>query len=167
MNKNISLEMVNAKLDSEKFYRVFKECQPLVDENLVENGGSLRHDNLIDRDYNWVFLFTAKISENIVGFSVVRFLDENQHNITDSGYYYISQIVVAKDYQHMGIGSLLLKNVLNSCNSFPVVASVRETNAASLHMLEKFMTPINQNKNFIRFVNKEFLVNLTDDAPKR
>ena len=54
-------------------------------------------------------------------------------------YYYISDIVVARNYQNKGIGTMLLNFILDSIIDLPIVSSVKDNNNHSLKLFKKHM----------------------------
>lgn len=85
MGEELSLKIIDPRDKPKEFFQTFRDCQHIINENLVVNGGMLRQGDLIDRDYNWSHLIIAKVEDKIVGFLLVRFSETNMHDIIDGG----------------------------------------------------------------------------------
>ena len=85
---------------------IIKKIKKIINENLVSNGGTLKRDDLLDGKYEFSFV-TLALDEHgkLVGFSLIRTSDYDQHNTGYDSYYYISDIVVSKSF----ITNLMLK----------------------------------------------------------
>ena len=74
----------------------------------------------------------AKDNDNIVGFAGIWIAIDIAH---------VTNIVVKKDCRKLGIGSLLLKNLIELCkkiNMAEVTLEVNEHNAAAINLYKKF-----------------------------
>ena len=118
---------------------IVNKCKALITENLATNGGTLKVPDIFERDYKWTNLIVAIVNGQIVGFSLIR-LSNNMHDLKDSSYYYyISDIVVKKEFRNQGIGKNLMETVIENRSDAPLVASALSDNIASIKLLSKFM----------------------------
>ena len=143
--------------NQELAYLKMLECQSIIDENLVSNGGPLRQEDLLLQLLDWQYLITANVDEKPIGLSLVRKSHEDKHNTGQTDYYYISLIAVLPKLQRNGIGSELLNTTLSLPLSLPIVASCRKDNEVSYHFLSNRMINYNSTRRYHRFVyNKEY-----------
>lgn len=97
-------------------------------ENLYVNGGTLNYSNLT---YNSDILLIAFNKDIPIGYNSV---------IKCNGGYYIYQIAVKKEFQNMGIGTEMLRVIVNMANNqdVSVLAHVMSYNEPSLKMFNSF-----------------------------
>ena len=97
-------------------------------ENLRENGGTLKYSNLT---YNSDILLIAFNNDIPIGYNSV---------VECNGGYYIYQIAVKKEYQNMGIGTEMLRVIVNLAQNqdVGVSAHVMSYNEPSLKMFNSF-----------------------------
>lgn len=150
--------------DKKQLEELFTDCWQIVEENLEVNGGTLKQSNLIERDYKWSHLVLLKRQNKCLGFALMRFSEYDQHNTSFDNYYYLSQIVISKNFQHEGLGTYLLNYILENVNDIPLIASVHKNNTASLRLFGKNMVPYSQNNNYVRFMDKNFYKTISDDS---
>lgn len=105
-----------------------------------------------------------KRQNKCLGFALMRFSEYDQHNTSFDNYYYLSQIVISKNFQHEGLGTYLLNYILENVNDIPLIASVHKNNTASLRLFGKNMVPYSQNNNYVRFMDKNFYKTISDDS---
>ena len=121
--------------------------------NLVINGGTLKQPNLIEGDYDWSHLALMKNEGQVIGFALIRNSDHDQHMTGYDKYYYISQLVISKKLQHSGLGTMLLEKILDEIKDRPLVASVVNTNTASMALFSKEMTGYSSHGSYNRFID--------------
>ena len=151
--ENIDLTTTNLSM----YPQIVDRCQEIINDNLQSNGGTLKVSNIFQRDYNFTNLIVASFEGKIVGFALVR-LSDNQHNLRGkTEYYYLSDIVVDRQYQGHGIGTALMGETLLRCLNMPLVASCLNENQASINMLSKFMTcyGVSDSGKYLRFVDNQ------------
>ena len=137
---------------------IVKKCKEIINENLQTNGGTLKVSDIFERDFNWANLIIAVINNEIIGFALIR-QSNNTHNLKESDfYYYLSDIVVKKDFRNLGIGKELMKKVIESRSDAPLVASVLKDNQASIGLLSKFMKcyGVSMTGRYLRFVDNKY-----------
>lgn len=131
------------------------ECQPIIESNLVKNGGTLRQEDLLTQFFDWQYLILASIDNKPVGLSLVRKSHEDKHNTGYENYYYISVIAVQQSVQQQGIGTELLNQTLSLPLTLPIVASCRKDNEISKHFLSNSMTKYNDTRRYHRFIDNK------------
>ena len=109
--------------------KIYSQCEALVNENSIVNGGSLKFNHLyLSSDY----ILYATLNDKIVGFIYLanEFILEND--------LYLMQIVVKKNMQNLGIGSRMINHLKKHCKQFSCITSnVRPDNVASLNFHKK------------------------------
>ena len=133
---------------------IFAELRPIINDNLVENGGTLLQGDLLTKDYDWSHLFVVRDNGKVVVFDILRHSDYDQHQTGYDEYYYISDIVIARSYQNHGIGTRLVQTILRSIDDLPVVASVRKTNVNSLRLFRKNLKVCSESGKYYRFLDQ-------------
>ena len=86
-------------------------------------------------------------------------LSSNQHNLNGvSEYYYLSDIVVKRQYQGIGVGTELMKSAMACIENMPTVASCSKDNLVSKKLLSKFMTcyGVSDSGKYLRFVDNQY-----------
>lgn len=151
----MKIEIIDCLNNDVDIKQLFSECQPLVDENLVENGGTLKQANLINGNYNWSHLAIMKVDNVVIGFALIRLSSYDQHNTGYENYYYISQLVISKKLQHHGFGTILLEKIIDNIKDKPLVASVLNTNDASMGLFSKEMTGFSSHGSYKRFIDNK------------
>ena len=110
-----------------------------INESLVANEGTIWQATLLNKDFDWTHLFIVRDKWKIIGFAIIRYSNYDQHMTGFNEYYYISDIVVARNYQNKGIGTMLLNFILDSIIDLPIVSSVKDNNNHSLKLFKKHM----------------------------
>ena len=139
------------------FSNIVNKCKEIINENLQINGGTLKISNIFEKDYVWTNLIIAVVGEQIVGFALVRSSD-NMHDLKSSNnYYYLSDIVVKKEFRNQGIGKQLMSEAIACTGDVPLVASALNDNLESIKLLSKFMTCYGSSKSgkYQRFVDNK------------
>lgn len=147
------------------FASIVNTCKEIINENLQINGGTLKISNIFERDYNWTNLIIATIDNQIVGFALIRKSD-NMHNLRDVDfYYYLSDIVVKKDFRNQGIGKALMTEAIACRDDAPLVASVLNDNLESIGLLSKYMICYGFSKTgkYARFIDNRYYAKLYGD----
>lgn len=159
-----NIDLVTSNLMQNK--EAVDACKKIIDENLEVNGGTLKVADIFERDFKWSNLIIAVVDNQIVGFSLVR-SSENTHNLKNvDAYYYLSDIIVKKDFRSQGIGSALLETALSGIGDMPLVASVLRGNIPSILLLSKYMkcySASNSGK-YLRFVDSKTYHRIYGDA---
>lgn len=140
------------------FASIVNKCKEIINENLQINGGNLKISDIFERDYNWTNLIIAVVDNQIVGFALIR-ESNNMHDLQDVNfYYYLSDIVVKKDFRNRGIGKALMEEAIACTDSAPLVASALNDNLESIGLLSKFMTSYGFSKTgmYVRFVDNKY-----------
>ena len=149
------LQIKRIKITSDKnISELFQSCQYIVNENLVENNGTLRQSNLIDGDYIWSDLIIVLNDNYPVAFALIRYSDCDKHSTGCDEYYYISQIAVSKAWQGKKIGSALLGYILENITDLPIIASVRKDNPASIKLFNKYMKNYSERRDYLRYMDE-------------
>ena len=149
----MKIDMLDLRKSDDR--KIFNKLQPIINENLVSNGGTLRQAKLLEEPYEWTHLFLFKDGEKIVGFAILRYSSYDQRLTGYGEYYYISNIVFLKKYQGKGYGTELLKTILETIEDLPVVASVLENNERSLRLFIKEMEVYNKHGKYYRFMDEK------------
>lgn len=157
----MKIDMIDLRKSEDR--KIFNKLQPIINDNMVANGGTIRQATLLNKDHDWTHLFVVRDGEKIVGFAILRYSNYDQHYTGFDEYYYISSIVLLKEYQGQGIGTELLKMILEMVTDLPVVASVREDNKISYKLFNKYMKFYNKKGVYYRFMDEKSLV-LRDDS---
>lgn len=152
------MQIINVDLIDESLVQhddLVKACKEIINENLRTNGGTLKIADIFERDFKWTNLVVVIVNNQVVGFALVR-ESENKHNLKEaSSYYYLSDIVVKKEFRNQGIGELILKTVISSIGDDPLVASVLKDNLPSIRFLLKCMKcySVSDSGKYYRFVD--------------
>ena len=72
------IEMIDLRKSNNR--NIFNKLQPIIVENLVSNGGTLRQANIFAKNYEWTHLFLIKDREKIIGFAILRHSSFDKHN---------------------------------------------------------------------------------------
>ena len=147
----MTIDLINLKDATNK--DILVELKPIIDDNLLQNGGTIGQANELSDDYDWTHLFLAKEEGRIIGFAILRRSYEDDHGTGFRNYYYISDVILYRAYHGKGYGTALLKKVLDCICDLPVVAAVKYNNNASLKMCEKLMTSYDFNGFYYRFMD--------------
>ena len=149
----MEIKKYNFKENPELSYLKMLECQHIINENLVSNGGTLRQEDLLLQLHDWKYLITANIDDLPVGISLVRKSHEDKHKTGYDNYYYISLIAVLPKVQRNGIGTELLRETLSLPVFLPIVASCRKDNEISNHFLSNSMVNYADTRRYHRFID--------------
>ena len=136
-------------------YLKMLECQPIIDENLESNGGTLRQDDLLLQRFDWQYLLVDQVDGVPVGFSLIRKSLEDKHNTGYSEYNYLSVIAVKRQVQHMGVGTELLNQTLLISPDTPLVASCHKDNKVSKKFLSNKMMNYEKTRRYYRFLDNK------------
>ena len=124
-----SINLIDTSLDA--YQSIINQCKEIINENLQVNGGTLKVSDIFERDYKWTNLIIATRDDKVVGFALIR-LSDNKHNLKNSnGYYYLSDVVVKRKYQNLGIGTAIMSEAISCTKKLPLVASVLKDNQHS------------------------------------
>lgn len=151
----MEIKKYNFKENPELAYLKMLECQHIIEENLVSNGGSLKQEDLLLQLHDWQYLVLANINDQPVGLSLVRKSHEDKHKTGYDNYYYISLIAVLPSVQKNGIGTELLRETVSLPVSLPIVASCRKDNEISNNFLSKSMKNYADTRRYHRFIDNK------------
>ncbi len=151
----MKIELMDLKQSGD--YRILNKLQPIIDENLVINGGTLKQGDILKKDYDWSHVCLLKDGSKIVGFVLLRLSYGDEHSTNFNDYYYISTIALYKAYQGKGYGTKMMEYVLNELADIkPIVASVFHDNVASLGLFNKVLKKYGTNNGgkYLRFMDE-------------
>lgn len=152
----MEIRIYNFKENPQLAYLHMLECQNIIEENHVSNGGPLRQEDLLLQLHDWHYLITANIDNKPVGLSLVRKSHEDKHNTGIDNYFYISLIAVLPAVQRNGIGTELLNETLSLPVELPIVASCRKNNEVSKNFLSNSMNNYEDTRRYHRFIDNKF-----------
>ena len=139
-----------------------KEIKRINSENLIVNGGTLKHEGLLPYDYVLIAIHENKI----IGYALLKenFLCQND--------IYVMQVAVDKNFQHQGVGSSLYEYAYHYSKGYDYfTASVDKKNPVSQHFHEKCgfckTDETNLGYNYVKPVTEEVKKSFLDAVPKR